>query len=59
MISVPIEEDEEDCPEPTFTPSEKLCPGSYIYHDGTVRLSAGIICLFVGKPLPLSNRLHD
>ncbi|KAL4780269.1 hypothetical protein BJX76DRAFT_50155 [Aspergillus varians] len=55
IISIPTEN--EDCSETIFTPSDNLRPGSYLYHDGTVRLSAGLICLFVGKPQ--SSRLHD
>ncbi|RDH26740.1 hypothetical protein BDQ94DRAFT_131111 [Aspergillus welwitschiae] len=48
IISIPTKD--ENCPEGIFTPSESLRPGSYVYHDGTVRLTAGLICLFVGKP---------
>ncbi|KAL4961397.1 uncharacterized protein BDV14DRAFT_126130 [Aspergillus stella-maris] len=57
MISIPIENENENFAETIFVPGEHLYPGSYIYHDGTVRLSAELICLFVGKPQ--LNQLHE
>ncbi|KAL3469049.1 hypothetical protein BJX99DRAFT_88820 [Aspergillus californicus] len=35
--------------EPRLSSGDKLCPGSYVYHEGEVDLYPGLTCLFVGK----------
>ncbi len=49
IISIPTEN--KSYSERIFTPSESLRPGTYIYYNSTVHLSAGLIYLFIGRKL--------